>query len=102
MFKNLRKDSPKAKIPWCRGSPLKRLCAPSGGQQTAFGFFGPAGVLHKPYLRSVSCPHPQKFRLPWYLGGSVKHPTLGFNSGLDLRVVGSSPAVGFSLGVEPT
>ena len=33
---------------------------------------------------------------------SVKHPTLDLCSGLDLRVVSSSPALGSTLGVEPT
>ena len=31
---------------------------------------------------------------------SVKHPTLGFDSGRDLRVVGSSPALGSPLSEE--
>ena len=33
---------------------------------------------------------------------SVECPTLDLSSGLDLRVVSSSPALGFILGVEPT
>jgi len=32
---------------------------------------------------------------------SVKHPTLELSSGLDLRVVSSSPMLGSMLGVEP-
>ena len=32
----------------------------------------------------------------------VKHPTLDFTSGLDLRVMGSSPVLGSTLGMEPT
>ena len=32
----------------------------------------------------------------------VKHPTLDLSSGLDPRVVSSSPALGSKLGVEPT
>jgi len=32
----------------------------------------------------------------------VKHPTLALSSGLDLRVVSSSPVLGSMLGVEPT
>lgn len=34
--------------------------------------------------------------------GWVKSPTLDFSSGLDLRVVRSSPELGSTLGVEPT
>ena len=33
---------------------------------------------------------------------SVKHPTLDLSSGLDLRVVSSSPALGSMMGVKPT
>jgi len=33
---------------------------------------------------------------------SGKHPTLDFRSGRDLGVVGSSPASGSALAVEPT
>ena len=33
---------------------------------------------------------------------SVKHLTLDFNSGHDLRVLKSSPALGSMLGMEPT
>ena len=33
---------------------------------------------------------------------SVMRPTLDFSSGLDLRVMSSSPALDFMLGVEPT
>ena len=37
-----------------------------------------------------------------HLGGSVvKHLTLDLSSGLDLRVVSSSPALGYMLGMEP-
>ena len=32
----------------------------------------------------------------------VKHPTLDFGSGCDLRVMGSSSGSGSMLGVEPT
>ena len=32
---------------------------------------------------------------------SVKHPMLGFGSGCDLRIVRSSPMLGFVLGMEP-
>ena len=37
-----------------------------------------------------------------HLGGLVKHLTLDLSSGLDLRVLISSPTMGFSLGEEPT
>ena len=33
---------------------------------------------------------------------SARHPTLDLHTGLDLRVRSSSPALGSSLGVEPT
>ena len=32
---------------------------------------------------------------------SIKHPTLDLSSGLDLRVVSSSPTLGFMLDMEP-
>lgn len=35
------------------------------------------------------------------MGQSVERLTLGLSSGGDLRVVGSSPALGFTLSVEP-
>ena len=35
-----------------------------------------------------------------HLGGLVRHPTLDFGSGYDLRVMGSSPGVGSVLGME--
>lgn len=33
---------------------------------------------------------------------SVESPTIGLNSDLDLRVVNLSPALGSTMGVEPT
>ena len=41
------------------------------------------------------------FRGAW-VGQSVKHQTLDFNSGLDLTVMSSSPVLGSMLDVEPT
>jgi len=38
---------------------------------------------------------------PW-VAQSGEHLTLGLGSGLDLRVVGSSPALGSTLGMETT
>lgn len=38
----------------------------------------------------------------WDTGGSVKHLTVDLRSGLDLRDVNSSPALGSMLRVEPT
>ena len=35
------------------------------------------------------------------MGQSVKHPTLDLSSGLDLRVMSSSPILGSVLGMEP-
>jgi len=37
-----------------------------------------------------------------WVAQSVKHPTLDLSSGLDLRVMSSSPTLGSMLGVEPT
>ena len=36
------------------------------------------------------------------LHGLVEHLTLGLSSGLDLRVMSSSPALGSTLGMKPT
>ena len=33
---------------------------------------------------------------------SIKPPTLDFSSGPDLRIVSSSPVLGFTMGVEPS
>jgi len=42
-------------------------------------------------------PLKRKARGTW-VAQSVKHPTLDFSLGLDLRVVSSSPTLGFTLG----
>ena len=54
---------------------------------------------------SVTCLRNPGFRVitergPW-VAQSVKHPTLDSGSGHDLRVVRSSPVLGFTLGMEP-
>ena len=41
------------------------------------------------------------FRSTW-VAHLVKHPTPDLSSGLDLRIVSSSPMLGSMLGVEPT
>ena len=37
-----------------------------------------------------------------WVAQSVKQVTLDLNSGLDLRVVGSSPTLGSTVGMQPT
>lgn len=44
----------------------------------------------------------QSRQLSGCLDDSVKHPAQDLSSGLDLRVMSSSPVLGFMLGVEPT
>ena len=47
-----------------------------------------------------------KFKIVKIRGARVaqsdRYPTLGLSSGLDLRVMSSSPALGIIVGVEPT
>ena len=74
---------------------LTQLIAVTGGVDLhCVVTVGPAGFLHH---RIFLLP----FAVNKYLGGraagvaqSVKHPTVGFHSGHDLRIMGLSPALG--------
>ena len=69
-------------------------------------------VLHKEFcfsimvtlLQTILDPSIKIFLLVrgTWLAQSVKPPTLDLSSGLDLRVMSSSPALGSTLGEEPT
>ena len=55
-------------------------------------------LIHKPEKKTNKA----HLSLKGHLGGSVKHPTLDLSSGLDLRLLSLSPALGSTLGMELT